>query len=157
MSLPPGEPAPALAAPETGPRVEAEATVPPIRVVNLIRVPGSQQVLLKVRVAELNRTAMRQIGANFLGVEETIFPVLAIFSDAARGIVIAQAPLFSAGEHLRQKCHNSVRNPLTTFDDPPAARLGRKSPRCGKGSSPRWSGTSSASRRRNPRRRRSAA
>ncbi|HEX8199540.1 MAG TPA: pilus assembly protein CpaC, partial [Isosphaeraceae bacterium] len=62
------EPPPGLAAPETGPRVEAEATVPPIRVVNLIRVPGVQQVLLKVRVAELNRTALRQIGANFLGV-----------------------------------------------------------------------------------------
>lgn len=38
-----------------------------VEVVNLIRVPGSQQVLLKVRVAELNRTAFRQIGANALG------------------------------------------------------------------------------------------
>ncbi len=36
------------------------------QVINLIRVPTSQQVLLKVRVAELNRTAMRQIGADFL-------------------------------------------------------------------------------------------
>lgn len=39
------------------------------RVINLIRLPGSQQVLLKVRVAELNRSAMRQIGANFLGID----------------------------------------------------------------------------------------
>ena len=37
-----------------------------IQVVNLMRVPTSQQVLLKVRVAELNRTAFRQIGADFL-------------------------------------------------------------------------------------------
>jgi len=37
-----------------------------IQVINLIRVPSSQQVLLKVRVAELNRTAFRQIGADFL-------------------------------------------------------------------------------------------
>ena len=37
-----------------------------LQVINLIRVPTSQQVLLKVRVAELNRTAMRQIGADFL-------------------------------------------------------------------------------------------
>ena len=37
-----------------------------IQVVNLIRVPTSQQVLLKVRVAELNRTSMRQLGADFL-------------------------------------------------------------------------------------------
>lgn len=37
-----------------------------LQVVNLIRVPTSQQVLLKVRVAELNRTSFRQIGADFL-------------------------------------------------------------------------------------------
>jgi pilus assembly protein CpaC len=37
-----------------------------IQVINLIRVPTSQQVLLKVRVAELNRTAFRQIGADFV-------------------------------------------------------------------------------------------
>jgi pilus assembly protein CpaC len=37
-----------------------------IQVINLIRVPTSQQVLLKVRVAELNRTAYRQIGADFV-------------------------------------------------------------------------------------------
>ena len=36
------------------------------QVINLIRVPTSQQVLLKVRVAELNRTALRQVGADFL-------------------------------------------------------------------------------------------
>ena len=36
------------------------------QVVNLIRVPTSQQVMLKVRVAEMNRTAFRQIGADFL-------------------------------------------------------------------------------------------
>ena len=39
----------------------------PIQLLNLLRVPGSQQVLLKVRVAELNRTAFRQIGADILG------------------------------------------------------------------------------------------
>ena len=36
------------------------------QVINLIRVPGSQQVLLKVQIAELNRTALRQMGASFL-------------------------------------------------------------------------------------------
>jgi pilus assembly protein CpaC len=35
-------------------------------IINLIRVPTSQQVLLKVRVAELNRTATRFIGADVL-------------------------------------------------------------------------------------------
>ncbi len=37
-----------------------------LQVINLIRVPTSQQVLLKVRIAELNRTAFRQIGADFV-------------------------------------------------------------------------------------------
>lgn len=38
-----------------------------VKILNLLRVPGSQQVLLKVRVAELNRTAARQIGGNIIG------------------------------------------------------------------------------------------
>lgn len=38
-----------------------------VRILNLLRVPTSQQVLLKVRIAELDRTAFRQIGANVLG------------------------------------------------------------------------------------------
>jgi len=37
-----------------------------IQIINLIRVPTSQQVLLKVRVAELNRSGFREIGADFL-------------------------------------------------------------------------------------------
>ncbi|WP_435016325.1 type II and III secretion system protein family protein [Tundrisphaera sp. TA3] len=37
-----------------------------IQVINLIRVPSSQQVLLKVRVAELNRSGFREIGADLL-------------------------------------------------------------------------------------------
>ena len=51
--------------PETArPTVRAEA--PPPQIINLIRVPGPQQVLLKVQVAELNRTAARQLGVDFL-------------------------------------------------------------------------------------------
>lgn len=43
--------------------VQTDVTVPRGRVINRIIVPGSQQVLLKVEVAELNRTAFRQLGA----------------------------------------------------------------------------------------------
>ena len=39
------------------------------QIINLLRVPSSQQVMLKVRIAELNRTSLRQIGSNFLGVD----------------------------------------------------------------------------------------
>jgi pilus assembly protein CpaC len=41
------------------------------QIINLLRIPTSQQVMLKVRIAELNRTSLRQIGANFLGVDPT--------------------------------------------------------------------------------------
>lgn len=45
---------------------ESSATVPQPQVINMLRVPGSQQVMLKVQIAELNRTAFRQLGASFL-------------------------------------------------------------------------------------------
>jgi pilus assembly protein CpaC len=61
----PGVPVPVVG-PEAAPALTTEVTVPIPQVINLIRVPGSQQVLLKVRVAELNRTAMREIGADWL-------------------------------------------------------------------------------------------
>jgi pilus assembly protein CpaC len=47
----------------------AEARAPGARVINLLRVPGAQQVLLQVRIAELNRTAMREVGADWLIVD----------------------------------------------------------------------------------------
>ena len=42
------------------------STLPKTKVINLIRVPGARQVLLKVRIAELNRTALRQVGTDWL-------------------------------------------------------------------------------------------
>ncbi len=51
-----------------GPTQLSNRGAPP-QIINLLRVAGSQQVMLKVRIAELNRTAMRRIGANFLGVD----------------------------------------------------------------------------------------
>ncbi len=51
-----------------GPTQSSNRGAPP-QIINLLRVVGSQQVMLKVRIAELNRTAMRRIGANFLGVD----------------------------------------------------------------------------------------
>ena len=39
------------------------------RIINLLRVPGVHQVMLQVRIAELNRTALRQIGADLIGVQ----------------------------------------------------------------------------------------
>ena len=39
------------------------------QVINLLTVPGVHQVMLQVRIAELNRTGIREIGADILGVD----------------------------------------------------------------------------------------
>jgi pilus assembly protein CpaC len=72
---PPGNPSDTTAQPtsavtgELSPPLQITGAVVPLQVINLIKVPGSTQVMLKVRVAELNRTAFRLIGSNFLGVD----------------------------------------------------------------------------------------
>ncbi len=53
-------------------------------VINLIRVPGEQQVMLKVTVAEVNRAAARSIGLNFTLVNNNGVP---IFSQLTGGIL----------------------------------------------------------------------
>jgi pilus assembly protein CpaC len=67
----PVAPAPADVYPEGLGQLSVSVTLPEPQIINLIRVPGSQQVLLKVRVAELNRTALREIGADFLSVDSS--------------------------------------------------------------------------------------
>ena len=37
------------------------------QIINLLKLPGPQQVMLKVQIAELNRTALRQIGSDLFG------------------------------------------------------------------------------------------
>ena len=54
---------------ELGENLSTQVRTAKAKIINLIRVPGVQQVLLKVRIAELNRTAMREIGADLLGVD----------------------------------------------------------------------------------------
>lgn len=51
---------------ERGSSPWGSVSVPKARVINLVRVPGVQQVLLQVRIAELDRTAAREIGADWL-------------------------------------------------------------------------------------------
>jgi pilus assembly protein CpaC len=55
-----------LAGEEQVNRPEKEVKFAAAQIINLIRVPGIQQVMLQVRVAELNRTALREIGADWL-------------------------------------------------------------------------------------------
>ena len=51
---------------DSGSAGSSRARVRAGEVINLLRVPGTQQVLLQVRVAELNRTGLREIGADWL-------------------------------------------------------------------------------------------
>ena len=51
-----------IAGPDLAPRPVAKSVAHPPQVINLIRIPGAQQVLLKVQIAELNQTALRQHG-----------------------------------------------------------------------------------------------
>jgi pilus assembly protein CpaC len=59
----------AMLSPELAGPTQVGGAIAPPQVINLLRVAGSQQVMLKVRIAELNRTALRRIGANFLGLD----------------------------------------------------------------------------------------
>jgi Flp pilus assembly secretin CpaC len=55
----------AFAAAERALGDEAPSGISP-QIINRLRVPGPRQILLKVKLAELNRTAIREIGANWL-------------------------------------------------------------------------------------------
>jgi len=53
-----------IALPQSGKPYTAGAVN--VEIINLMRIPGPQQVMLHVQIAELNRTAYRQIGADLL-------------------------------------------------------------------------------------------
>ncbi len=61
-----GEKSPDAAAVEIGNRSSMDVKYPAGQIINLLRVPGVQQVMLQVRVAELNRTGLREIGSDLL-------------------------------------------------------------------------------------------
>jgi pilus assembly protein CpaC len=50
---------------EWGTRPTIQVVTPTPQIINLLRVPGVHQVMLRVQIAELNRTAMRNIGADW--------------------------------------------------------------------------------------------
>ena len=56
--------------------------LPATTVINLLQVPGAQQVMLKVRIAELTRTALRESGVDFT-VTEGNFSLSSIFGGAS--------------------------------------------------------------------------
>jgi pilus assembly protein CpaC len=120
---PPGEPtvvepvapgggalAGAIASREMGGPVQVTGAIAPTRIINLLKVPGSQQVMLKVRVAELNRTALRLIGSNFLGVDPHTG---AIVGSQIAGSVGATGVVPQGGTRILGSATASI-SPLTT-------------------------------------------
>jgi pilus assembly protein CpaC len=109
---PPVPPVPGdgLVGPDRG-APEVQATIAPPQIINLIRVPGPQQVLLKVRVAELNRTALRQIGADFLAIDPDTG---AIVGTQIGGASVA-ATATAAGRALTGVATSSVSPSTTAF------------------------------------------
>lgn len=69
-------------------RATFRVELPGPEVINLIRVPGPQQVMLKVQVAELNRTALRQLGVDFLFQDDK----MAIGSNIGGGLPAGREP-----------------------------------------------------------------
>jgi pilus assembly protein CpaC len=104
-ALPPGIPV----SPELGLPAAIEATAIRPQIINLLKVPGCQQVLLKVRVAELNRTALRQIGADFLGVNPSTGAII--------GTQIGGATVTASGTVVNRTLHgtaSTAASPQTT-------------------------------------------
>jgi pilus assembly protein CpaC len=56
------------------PYPDGDSNLPQSTVISLLTIPGEQQVMLKVRIAELNRTAARQMGVDLEGqIKEFLF------------------------------------------------------------------------------------
>lgn len=68
-------------------RIPGAEDLTPMTIVNLLSVPGEQQVMLKVRIAELSRTALRELGVNFNIIEGN--PSFGIQSFISNGANIA--------------------------------------------------------------------
>lgn len=62
----PDEPAPLPFETPLADKPDVTATLPTPQLINLIRVPGVQQIMLQVKIAEVNRTALRKMGSSLL-------------------------------------------------------------------------------------------
>jgi pilus assembly protein CpaC len=128
---PPGQPIPAepgeapagampgslLAGPDMGGPLAVTGAIAPWRIINLLRVPGSQQVMLKVRVAELNRSALRAIGSNFLGVDPNTGAIVGsqiVGNVTAQGTVLPGVTRIDRSPGFLQSSANSPITPLSS-------------------------------------------
>lgn len=89
-------------------------TIPVGTIINRVKVPGPRQVLLHVKIAELNRTALRQIGVNWLDTRNTAMMGSNIGSIANVGVngTSSQNAAFSSLGFLPQPVSNPISSRL---------------------------------------------
>jgi pilus assembly protein CpaC len=90
-------------------KAETEAEFPAAQIINLMTVPGVQQVMLKVQIAELNRTSLRRIGAD-IAVRNNGRPVFGSFLNPTNTLAIF--PSRDVDFFLNALRENSVANVL---------------------------------------------
>jgi len=86
-------------------------------VINLLRVPGPQQVMLKVQIAELNRTALRQVGIDSLFADTTgrILGTKLNAPAVGGGAIPAFPTLIASGTGLLAQASQASGNQTTAF------------------------------------------
>ena len=101
-------------APEAARAVEIAAGFAgdPKKVVNMLRVMGAQQVMLRVRVSEMRRQIAKQLGANFAGAQTVAGVPIALSTDNQFSLM-GRALSDLSGANVGQVCSNNA-NPLNT-------------------------------------------
>ncbi len=90
-----------------GDRSRTKAPPPKPQIINLLKVPGPQQVMLQVRIAELNRTALREVGADILAVDSSTGNIV--------GTQIGGAIITALGTGLTGAATGEIGNSSTAF------------------------------------------
>jgi pilus assembly protein CpaC len=104
--------------PSSGAASISSTITEPGQVINLLRVPGPNQVMLKVRIAELNRTALREIGCDILGVDPSTGMLL---GTSLAGNTIQQLSELGSPAGLTATAKSAVGTTTTAFGVFPGA------------------------------------
>lgn len=88
----------------------ARLTGDPKKVINMIGIAGGQQVMLKVRIAEMNRNVAKQFGVNLAGVKIAGGSTPLAFSTANQFNLVGQALSDLSGAQAGQVCSGNSTN-----------------------------------------------
>jgi len=90
----------------------------PKKVINMIGIAGGQQVMLKVRIAEMNRNVAKQFGVNLAGVKIAGGSTPLAFSTANQFNLVGQALSDLSGAQAGQVCNSAsaTLNPINALN-----------------------------------------